>query len=55
MTWYQAMQEVYAPAKLKATFTYDHMLKAGEHPFLIALKGVPLPADARLWWASLRP
>jgi TolB protein len=55
LTWYQAMQEVYAPAKLKATFTYDRMLKAGEHPFLIALKGVPLPAAARLWWSSLRP
>jgi TolB protein len=55
LTWYQAMQEVYAPAKLKATFTYDRMLKAGEHPFLIALKGVPLPAAVRLWWASLRP
>jgi TolB protein len=55
LTWYQAMQEVYAPAKLKETFTYDRMLKEGEHPFLIALKGVPLPADVRLWWSSLRP
>jgi TolB protein len=55
LTWYQAMQEVYAPAKLEANFTYDLMLKEGENPFLIALKGVPLPASVRLWWASLRP
>jgi TolB protein len=55
LTWYAAMQEVYAQPKLDKYFTYEHMLQVGDYPFLIALKGVPLPADARLWWASVRP
>lgn len=55
MPWYTAMQEVYAQSKLDQYFTYDQMLQVGDYPFLIALKDVPLPADARLWWASVRP
>jgi TolB protein len=55
LPWYAAMQEVYAQPKLDRYFTYEHMLRMGEYPFLIALKGVPMPADARLWWASVRP
>jgi TolB protein len=55
LPWYTAMQEVYAQSKLDQYFTYDQMLQTGDYPFLIALKGVPLPADARLWWASVRP
>jgi len=46
---------VYAQTKLDRYFTYDQMIEVGEYPFLIALKGVPLPADARLWWASVQP
>ncbi len=49
------MQEVYAQAKLDRHFMYDKMLDVGDYPFLIALKGVHMPADARLWWASVRP
>jgi TolB protein len=55
LPWYATMQEVYAQAKLDNYFTYDQMLEVGDYPFLIALKGVPLPADARMWWASVRP
>jgi TolB protein len=55
LPWYDSMQEVYAQAKLDDYFTYDRMLEVGDYPFLIALKGVPLPADARMWWASVRP
>jgi TolB protein len=55
LSWYQAMQEVYAQSKLDPYFTYDQMLKMDDHPFLIALKGVPLPADVRLWWMSVQP
>jgi hypothetical protein len=55
LPWYTAMQEVYAQAKVDNYFTYDQMLEVGDYPFLIALKGVPLPADARLWWAWVRP
>lgn len=55
LPWYEAMQEVYAQTKLDRYFTYDQMIEVGDYPFLIALKGVPLPADARLWWASVQP
>ncbi len=55
LPWYASMQEVYAQAKLDNHFTYDQMLEAGDYPFLIALKGVPLTSEARLWWASVRP
>jgi TolB protein len=55
LTWYAAMQEVIAPHKLDQAFTVDRMLELGDYPFRIALKGVPLPAEARLWWSQLRP
>lgn len=55
LPWYAAMQEVYAQYKLDRYFTYDQMIEVGDYPFLIALKGVPMPADARLWWASMQP
>jgi TolB protein len=55
LPWYRAMQEVYAQTKLDRYFTYDQMLEIGDYPFLIALKGIPLAADARLWWAPVRP
>ncbi len=53
--WYHAMEEVHPPDKLSQLFTYDDMRQKGDPPALIALKGVPLPAEARLWWQTLRP
>jgi len=55
LPWYASMQEVYAQAKLDNYFAYNQMLEAGDYPFLIALKGVPLTSEARLWWSSVRP
>ncbi len=55
LPWYAAMQEVYAQSKLDSYFTYHQMLEVGDYPFLIALKGVPLPAEVRLWWDSVQP
>jgi TolB protein len=55
LPWYAAMQEVYAQYKLDEYFTYDRMLEVGDFPFLVALKGLPLPADARGWWKSVQP
>jgi TolB protein len=55
LPWYASMQEVYAQAKLDNHFTYDQMLEAGDYPFLIALKGVPLTGEARLWWSMVQP
>ena len=55
LPWYDSMQEVYAQAKLDEFFTYEQMIEVGDYPFLIALKGVPMPTNARLWWASVRP
>jgi TolB protein len=55
LPWYAAMQEVYPPNKLERYFTYEQMLEVGDYPFLIALKGVPLPTEERLRWAQVRP
>jgi len=55
LLWYQAMQEVHAPAKLSQLFTYEDMRQRGDPPVLIALKGVPLPAETRSWWRMLQP
>jgi TolB protein len=55
LPWYAAMQEVYAQPKLDEHFTYGQMLQVGDYPFLIALKGVPLPVDVRFWWKSVQP
>jgi TolB protein len=48
--WYQAMRDVYPQATLDRYFTWPKMIAVGEDPYLIALKGVPLPLDARPWW-----
>ena len=53
LPWYAAMQEVYAQTNLDEYFTYHQMLELGDYPFLIALKGIPLPAEARLWSSRL--
>lgn len=53
LSWNTAMREVISPAKVEVAFGYDQMLAVGDHPFAIALKGVPLPAPVRLWWAQL--
>jgi hypothetical protein len=49
--WYQAMQDVYPPETLDRYFTWEKMRAINEDPHLIALKGVPLPLEARPWWA----
>jgi TolB protein len=53
LSWYAAMLEVIAPSKVKSTFSYEQMIAAGDHPFTVALKGVPLPAPVRLWWTQV--
>jgi TolB protein len=55
LPWYQAMLEVHPPDKVNQLFTYEDMREKGDPPVLIALKGVPLPAEARLWWRMLQP
>ncbi len=53
--WYQAMQHIYSPQTLNRFFTWEKMSALGEDPHLIALKGVPLPPQAKPWWALVRP
>ncbi len=50
LNWYQAMSEVYPPDTLTRYFTWDKMRRLDEDPYLIALKGVPLPPPERPWW-----
>jgi TolB protein len=48
--WYQAMQDVYPQETLDRYFTWQKMRARDEDPHLIALKGVPLPLQAKPWW-----
>jgi TolB protein len=49
--WYEAMQEVYPQDTLDDFFNWQKMRQLDEDPHLIALKGVPLPLEAKPWWA----
>jgi TolB protein len=51
--WYQAMQDVYPQETLDRYFTWQKMRAMDEDPHLIALKGVPLPLQAKPWWALI--
>lgn len=54
LNWYQAMREVYSESELKAIVEYDALVKSGYEPYVIYLKGIPLPAKA--WqWNALAP
>jgi TolB protein len=54
LNWYQAMREVYAESELKAIVEYDALVRSGYEPYVIFLKGIPLPAKA--WqWNALNP
>lgn len=48
--WYQAMQQVYPQDTLEKYFSWQKMRQLGEDPYLIALKGVPLPLEQKPWW-----
>lgn len=51
--WYRAMSEVYPAKTLEKYFTWRQMRSVGDDPYLIALKGVPLPLEAKPWWAII--
>jgi len=47
LTWYQAMLQVWGPETVADAFTWETMVdKETMDPWLVALKGVPLPATA---------
>ena len=52
--WYQAMQQVYSQETLDHYFTWEKMRSLDEDPYLIALKGVPLPLEVKPWWALVK-
>lgn len=54
VNWYRAMQEVYPQATLDEYFTWQKMVDAGEDPYLVALKGVPIPLEMKPWWALIQ-
>ncbi|MFQ5578592.1 MAG: TolB family protein, partial [Anaerolineae bacterium] len=51
--WYQAMLQVYPKSEVDSYFTWDKMRAAGEDPYLVVLKGVPIPPAAERWWQQL--
>jgi TolB protein len=54
LTWYQAMQDIYPPDELDKYFTWRQMRSVGDDEHLIAIKGVPLPLEAKAWWALVK-
>jgi TolB protein len=53
--WYQAMKDVYAPSIIDEYFTWENMREADEDPYVIVLKGVPVPPIVTRWWQTLLP
>ncbi len=51
--WYQAMLQVYPKSEVDQYFTWDKMRAADEDPYVVVLKGVPLPPEAQRWWQRL--
>jgi len=52
--WYQAMQQVYPQETLDRYFSWEKMRSLNDDPYLIALKGVPLPPEVKPWWALVK-
>ena len=52
--WYQAMQQVYPQETLDQYFNWEKMHSLDEDPYLIALKGIPLPLEIKPWWALVK-
>jgi TolB protein len=48
--WYQAMLDIYPPETVARFFNWERMREIGDDPYLIALKGVPLPLEQQPWW-----
>ncbi len=49
--WYQAMRDVYNEKTLQRYFSWEKMRQLSEEPYMIALKGIPLPLEKKPWWA----
>ncbi len=49
LNWYQAMREVYAEADLKSLADWNALARAGYDPYILFLKGIPMPPAAWRW------
>lgn len=49
LNWYQAMREVYTEAELKSLTDWNILARAGYDPYLLFLKGLPMPPAAWRW------
>lgn len=49
LDWYRAMREVYSEAELKALTDWNMLARAGYAPYLLFLKGIPMPPAAWRW------
>jgi TolB protein len=50
VNWYRAMRQIYPQETLDRFFTWKKMRELDEDPYLIALKGIPLPLELKPWW-----
>lgn len=55
LTWYQGMHDIYPLKELDKYFTWQQMRSVGDDEHLIAIKGVPLPLEAKPWWVLVEP
>lgn len=54
LTWYEAMEQIFSPEKLRELFSWDKAAEAGVPPYLMKAKGIDIPAD-RAFWLKLSP
>ena len=52
LNWYQAMSEVYPESDLKSLADWNVLARAGYDPFILFLKGIPMPPTAWRWVVS---
>ena len=49
LNWYQAMREVYSETDLKSLADWNALARAGYDPYVLFLKGIPMPSAAWRW------
>jgi TolB protein len=55
LTWWQAIQEIYAPKDLGNIFSYQTLVRAHYDNSTIIEKGVPVPPDVLLRYSTFQP
>jgi TolB protein len=49
LDWYHAMREMYSETDLKSLTDWNALARAGYDPYVLFLKGIPMPSAAWRW------